>query len=376
MCPGDVQNDRQPARRYAAFGSYVDRVDAALDGWYARLGAWPGSVILALLVIVAAFFHIDGGLSPLAHGADYAALSLGPFDPERPNGLRLRILGPLIGWLLHLRGPLFVVVPWIFLVGFLAVVNGWCRRAGCGSTLALAVILALAFSPTCLHSLAAPGFIDPVTYFFVALALMHVRNVAVSCASMALAVCAHESAAFLIPAWLLAAGSRVVWSRLGSQRILLFLLMLLPYFGYRWWMAQLDPTVLTTAFYLSSQNLIACIAVGPLATAFGIFGTFRLHWLVLALCALLVGRKGRSLQWALLLILLVALTLLFAYDTTRMFCWTFPVLGAQELAHRVGRHRAVALFLIAWMLNFLIPPYTTTGAETYKLRTIRNYVTQ
>lgn len=100
-----------------------DRTDALLERWYASVGAWSGSLIIASFLVFVVWLYVDGGTEPISGGAMYAELSKGPFDTTDPNHVRNRIFAPLVGWVLHMRGPLFVLVPWLFLIGFLALVD-------------------------------------------------------------------------------------------------------------------------------------------------------------------------------------------------------------------------------------------------------------
>lgn len=352
----------------------MDVIDARLERWYARMGVWMGSLIIAAALVVVVFFYVNGGTEPVSHGICYAALSEAPFDTGTDNPFRNRILAPLIGWVLHLRGPLFVLVPWLFLVGLLTVVNVWCRREGAGSLLALSITLGMVFSPVAMHALALPGFIETASYFLIAVALLRVRDPIVSCACMALAVMAHEASVFIIPAWLMAVGC--VPFGMHFRRILLLVAMLVPYAAYRWWVVQHAGEGLSVALYFSGRNMEACLAVGPMATVAGAFAVFRLHWLVLAVPLFWAGLRNGRAQWAMLLSATVGLSLLIAFDTTRMLCWAFPLLalGGVELGRGVGRRRATALFLLAWALNFLIAPYSTSGAESHRLNNIRDHV--
>lgn len=356
--------------------AWVDRVDAVLDRWYAYTGVWLGSLLLALVLLAVAYLIINGSTDQVIHGAEFAALSEHPFDFDHPNRFRTRILVPLIGWIIQLKGEWFFLVPWSFLPAFLAVVNVWCRRTGTGSTLAAMVMMSLVFSPVVLHFLVAPGIPESAAYFMIGAALLMVRKSLLSCACMALAVMTHEAAAFLIPPWLLAAGWSNAWSRVGLGRVVGLGLMLLPYLVYRWWIAQHDGAALTTAFYLNQRNVEACLSVGPLATIRGAFAVYRLHWLLLVVLFLIPGQRSPLMRWSALVVISVGLTLLVAYDTTRMLCWTFPILavGAVELNERLGRERAVLLFLAAWVLNFLVPAYTTSGRGLYRLDRIRTYI--
>lgn len=350
----------------------LDRTDALLERWYARVGLWTGSTLIAIALMFVVFHYVLGSTKTFSHGELYTALSQDPFDLSRSNALRTRILAPLIGWVFHLRGPLFVLVPWIFLAGLLALVNVWSRREGAGPTLGLSLVLAIAFSPVTMHSLIGPGYIEAVSYFLVGMALMNARNAIPSCVYMALAVMAHEASAFLMPA-LLMAGLRGSPAMMWLRRIALLGMFLLPYAAYRWWVVQFDHGVYSMTYYFSVQNVKACLAVGPLATAMGVFAVFRLHWLVLLVPLFKNGLHDGRVRWALLLLISVGMTLFIAYDTTRMLCWAFPllVIGVVELGKCVGRNKAVALLLAAWILNFMITPYTTTAAVSYRLDRVR-----
>lgn len=350
----------------------LDEVDVLLERWYARMGVWGGSVVIALVLMFVVFHYVLGGTKTFSHGELYTALSNNPFDPNSSNALRTRILAPLIGWVFHLRGPLFVLVPWIFLVGLLALVNVWSRREGANPTLGLCLMLAIAFSPVTMHTLVGPGYIEAVSYFLVGMALLNVQNAVPACIYMALAVMAHEASAFLVPAWLMA-GLRGMPTKMWFRRIALLCMFLLPYAAYRWWVVQVDLGVYSTTFYFSAENVEACLDVGPLASVMGTFAVFRLHWVILLVPVFKNGLHDGRVQWALLLLISVGMTLLIAYDTTRMLCWTFPllVIGGVELGKCVGRNRAVALFLTAAVLNFMITPYTTTAAVSYRLDSVR-----
>lgn len=351
----------------------IDSADGFLERCYTRLGIWISSFVIGVALVFVVFLYVHGSKEPVSHGVCYAELSMAPFDVGKGNPFRYRIFAPLIGWALHLRGPLFVLVPWGFLVGFLALVNVWCNRKGRGSLLALSITLAMAFSPVTMHALVAPGWVDAVCYFLLGMALMNVRHTYVSCAFMAFAVMTHEVSIVLFPAWLMAVrrsdGLRGWW---WFRPLFIFLFFMLPYLIYRWWVERHDGSALSVTDYINPQDIEVYLAVGPLASAFGIFGVFRLHWVLLAVPFFMLGLKDGRTRWALLLFVSTASLLLISFDTTRMLCWAFPVLvvGGGELGKRVGKGPAVLLVLMAWVLNFLIPPYTTTGAASIRLDSV------
>lgn len=356
----------------------IERTNALLEGWYERLGSWMGSLVIAAVLVFVVHRYVEGGSVPISHGTYYAALSLDPFDTGIANPFRGRILAPLIGWVSGLRGTWFVLVPWGFLVGFLAQVNVWCLRHGAAPCHALTIVLAISFSPVTMHSLVGPGFVDAVSYFFLAAALMNLDRTMATCSFMALAIMTHEATAVLVPAWLLAAGSGWSNGRIWVKRTLIVAFMLIPYALYRAWVDRVDPEVLSTLHYFSERNVRSCLDVGPGATLVGVFAVFRLHWLLLLMAFMIGGWKNSHLRWSLVVAASIGSTLFIAFDTTRMFCWTFPImtLAGVDIARGLGRNAAVLLLLAAFLLNFLITPYTTTGGASYQLDGIRSYVQQ
>ena len=356
--------------------AWIDRSNSVLEGWYGRMGSWVGSSVIALVLVFIVHRYMQGGFEPISHGTYYAGLSQDPFDTGVENPFRGRILAPLIGWLMGLRGAWFVLVPWVFLVGFLAQVNVWCSSQGVTPTHALVVVLAIAFSPVTMHALVGPGFVDAVSYFLLAAALMNLDRTAVTCGFMASAIMTHEASIVMIPAWLLAAEGGWVDRKAWLKRALFVAVMLIPYALYRLWVLQVDPGALSTAYYFSEGNLQSCRDVGLWATLVGVFAVFRLHWLVIAIVIIRGGWKSLHSRWMLVVLLSVGSTLFIAFDTTRMFCWAFPVmaLAGVDLAKTVGRRGSVLLLLAAWLLNFLLTPYTTTGGVSYRLNGIRAFV--
>ena len=355
---------------------WMDRSDAALATAYARLGAWMGSLIISLVLVFFVHRYVQGGSEPISHGSYYAALSTSPFDTDASNPFRGRILAPLVGWLMGLRGDWFVLVPWMFLVGLLAQVNVWCCRQGATPIHALVVVLAIAFSPVTMHALVGPGFVDAVSYFLLAAAFMNLDRTAVSCVFMASAIMTHEVSIVMVPAWLLATEGGWLERRVWLKRTLIVAVMLIPFALYRLWVLQVDPGALSTAYYFSEGNLQSCRDVGPWATLVGVFAVFRLHWFVIAMAIIRGGWKSLHSRWSLVVVLSVGSTLFIAFDTTRMFCWAFPimVLAGVDLARSIGRKGALVLLVAAWLLNFLVVPYTTTGGVSYRLNGIRSFV--
>ena len=89
----------------------MERIFNTIDSLLNRSENRFGKVLIAL--IIGCFLLFLAGLisavrfETFYHGNGFTRLSLHPFEMKGENDLRFRILSPLIGFLLFMRGPLF-----------------------------------------------------------------------------------------------------------------------------------------------------------------------------------------------------------------------------------------------------------------------------
>ncbi|MBK9419940.1 MAG: hypothetical protein IPN44_02685 [Flavobacteriales bacterium] len=212
-------------------------------------------------------------------GFEYARLSNAPFDTSTPIMLRLRLFGPLLGYLTFLRGPVFVLLPWSFLIALIALCYFSARRKGLLPINALLTSAAITFTCTAFVTLYAPGYTDAITYFFILLCLLPRFPLRWKALAFAVAVCNHESALVLLPAVLYTQ----YLDRTSNGRPIRFFgwlaLFLVPYLLYRVWATSMDPSVLGPAYYLTTANVnVNYRELGP--TLWGLFWSFRMMWLL------------------------------------------------------------------------------------------------
>jgi hypothetical protein len=126
----------------------------------ARYGLPGAALLLAMIVLLVAAVYARPSSTPVNHGVLYARLSEAPFAFVQPNWVQYRLLTPLIGYLSHLRGWAFVLLPPLIMVAWLASVYGRYRRGGFDGAAALAVMAMMAFSTPTLFPLHSSGSVD------------------------------------------------------------------------------------------------------------------------------------------------------------------------------------------------------------------------
>src|SRR5580700_10527141 len=70
-----------------------------------RFGIYGASFLFGLLLMGLACISTTSRWEPHFHGTAFSQLSENPFDLSQENALRFRILSPLLGYLLFMRGP-------------------------------------------------------------------------------------------------------------------------------------------------------------------------------------------------------------------------------------------------------------------------------
>ncbi|MBK9762843.1 MAG: hypothetical protein IPO87_05645 [Flavobacteriales bacterium] len=327
------------------------------------------SILLGSLLFALAAIYIGPNYEPAFLGVYHAELSNAPFDMDQPNWMRLRILAPLIGYLVHLRGPLFFLVPWTFLLLFIIRIQLLGHRLTGSWIHATLLASTVAFSCTTFIPLMAPGYVDTVAYFCVLFCFIPGVSLPLAALFMAFALSSHESALALLPAAIL-----YRWMQKKELRTpLLFLgwlmVFMLPYVCYRAWANSSDPSTLQVSYYLTITNIRSQIR-GFLPTLWGIFLAFRLYWII-PLAALVLSIRRKDHSQAILLVLIVAgagSLLLVAYDTTRLMCMAFPaiLLGSIQLIKTLPPMITLRSGALLFGMNFLITP-AMVAAETFHL---------
>ncbi len=338
------------------FVRWVQRICAELEARYGRAGA---ALVLGGLLLGLAAVESTPSLKPVNHGVLYARLSEAPLSFAEENWVQTRILTPLLGHALHLRGRAFIALPWVFAWLFLASVYWHYRRRRFGEVASLGLASMMAFSTLVFFPLYGAGYVDPTStlLLFWCFAL-HDRPL-LRALLFGLALFNHESALFALPWMLLPADDERLVSRRTALNLALCALMVGLLFLWRDWVSSHAEVRFSNEFYLHRvrKNLDIIWELYPL----GIFEAFRLFWFfpVYALFDSMAAREWRPALWMAAVVGGACAQLAFGHDVSRLMGLAFPAIlrGAERFRTRQSEP---SLERCAWalvLLSVLVPTY-------------------
>lgn len=335
------------------------------------------SFLTGIFLIGCAMLYTTPGFQVHHHGYGYSVLSEDPFNFAAGRDLQYRILGPLLGYILHLRGDLFFILPLIFGVLFLAAIYFEYRKKNFSPFESLLMGSFISFSCTILIPLVSPGYTDTISYFFLFLSFsLAQRNKQwLSAFCFMLAVFNHESNFFLLPSLLLMHfffnRTQEVRSKSALMKtLLIFTLLLIPYWLFRFWISYHTDVRYSAGFYFSGDNLRVCLKALTWAPA-GFFFTFKLFWFF-PFYIIIKNIKGGTLNiaWIISAILFFTMIqLVIAFDVSRMICLAFPsiLLSAENLRTTWGQERFISFSRKLMCFNFFILPYFAAADGVYPI---------
>ncbi|MCX6295970.1 MAG: hypothetical protein NTX97_07870 [Bacteroidetes bacterium] len=352
-----------------SFINKIDRLGCFLEQ---KIGLFFTSLLLACALLMIAMIYVAPNFEMLYHGEYFSRLSLNPFNLSDPNPVRYRILGPLIGYITHLKGPLFVYVPLIFARLFLAAVYSHYRQHK--FTVSEAFIFAgiISFSCTILIPIKAAGYTDTITYYFLFLAFSKIKREGLSAFYFGLAMLNHECSIFLLPGLIVYYNYKNDKNIFAINKIILYyLLALFPFFIYRYYISNNAIVDFSLKFYFSKDTIEHnFMVILPLIPA-GLFFAFKLFWLypTLMIVENIKTRSYKSTIVVLAIIIPVIVQLIIAYDVTRMLCLLFPaiLISAEVFRERKGTGKFTRIGLWLLLLNFLVLQYFVSSYSIHPL---------
>ncbi len=346
--------------------------DAAERRWrereekYGRLGL---SLRVTVVLLLAAMIYTRLGTDCAYLGGQYAAMAGDPLALDNFKTVGYRILTPLIAWSVGLRGCGITVINLLVAGGLIWAVYDYFRRNArrvSDAPLAAAVMTSLFAT---LFTVYYAGYTDSTTYLLAFLMYRFRQRRLLFYALFGLALFNRESIVFLVP-WLVWLNAREGHTRLPwlVDTIVGFGVAALPYAAFRWWVGQQVEVSYSLSYYFEhlAENPFAVLQYGMETLPPGVFAAFKLLWLV-PLLALVQAWKAhdRTMLGSLLLLLVVpALQLFIAADTTRLISLSFPsvLIGLHYLlqtnAMNVRRW-------IGWLVlgNLFVPNLAVAGAK-------------
>lgn len=351
-----ARDDRSLTAVLGGFVGWVQRACAALES---RCGLAAAALILGGLLLGLAALESTPSLKPVNHGVLYARLSEAPLSFAEENWVQMRILMPLLGHVVHLRGRAFVVLPPVFAWLFLASVYWHYRRRRFGEAASLGLASMMAFSTPVLFPLYGAGYVDPASTLLLFWCFALPQRPVLRALLYGLALFNHESALFALPWMLLPADGEGLVSRRMVLNAALCTLAVALLFLWRDWVSSQVAVRFSNEFYLHriGKNVRIIWELCPL----GVFEAFRLFWVfpIYALLDSIARRERRQALWMAVVVGGASAQLLFGHDVSRLMGLAFPAIlrGAERFRARQGEP---ALERFAWalvLLAFLVPAY-------------------
>jgi hypothetical protein len=352
-----------------ALGWIVQRCDgftARLDGAFSRverrLGGWGACLLFGFVLFAAAAVYTAPADALMNHGELYGAFATDPFHESLTSPIRLRPLSPWIAHFLFLRGQTFMVFPMLAAVLFLAVIVRVARKNELSGAEAILMGSLMAFSSPVLFALHFAGYVDTVSYLFVALAFLWIGSDVAVAVCICLALLNHDANLFVLP-WLVLHAAR---HRSGSwQRLRLGLALavgLAVVALVRHAIALRAPVKWAPEWYLNVRYLSENALLNVRGVWLGAFMTFKLLWLipVFACLELWLQRRRAELVDIALSVLCGLSTLVITSDQSRLPALAFPALliGGFVLRRRSATPPRFARWLtVLVFVNLLLPQY-------------------
>ncbi|TAH41140.1 MAG: hypothetical protein EYC69_09200 [Bacteroidetes bacterium] len=332
-----------------------------------KLGLKLSSILIGLILLGLAALFTSPRWELFFHGKGFSRLSLAPFDLSVESSLRYRILSPLLGYLLFLKGALFKYFMLAALAIFHMLVYFFHRRKGFSPLESLGIGMLLSLSTLSFFQLYFPGYTDPVSYILLLILLFNrERNVLVM-TCLALMIFNHDNTVFLFPfLYLFLLGNDFSFQRL-AKTFLLFIPAIILYATYRFVLGSITEVGFDTGYYFSQENLRWTWDHVSEHLAEGIFQAFRMGW-ILPLVALLINIRDKR-YYEIVLILtcffFVASQFFIAYDISRLSGLAFPliILSGWRFKESLSPRTFRGLLWAAVIINLFVPSLCVGALE-------------
>lgn len=343
-----------------------DRLTAWLDRTFSsveqRVGAWGACLVFGVALLAVAAIYTAPSNALMNHGELYGAFASDPFHESLTSPIRLRPLSPWIAHFLFMRGQAFMAFPLLAAALFLAVVVRIARKNGLGGGEAILVGSLVALSSPVLFVLHFAGYVDTVSYLFIALAILWVGSDIAVAVCMCLALLNHDANLFVLP-WLVfhAARHRTGWMRRARLGIALAIAAALVAL-VRHSIEVRAPVKWAPSWYLNAAYLSENALLNVRGVWLGAFMAFKLLWFIplLAGLELWLEKKRVELVDVALSVFCGLSTLIITSDESRLPALAFPavVLGALVLRRRVAPGPRFGRWITALLfVNLLLPQY-------------------
>jgi hypothetical protein len=342
-----------------------DWLDGLVSRGEARCGRLFFTVIVVMMLILAASIYVRPATKCVVHGASYANLAENPFNFEGENALAFRILTPLISYLLGLRGNLILITNLLMAALLLVGIYRYFRAHAPRPSDALVAAAVLTFSLVTLTTVYYGGYTDSATYLIIFLMWIMRRWRPVFYLLFFLGLLNHESLLFLIP-WFAYLSSEVSSSRkkLVADLLIGFGLTVVAYGLFREWIASHRMVKFSIEYYLNPllQDPLHWFRKSYSYQGLGLFTVFKVMWVFPVMAALSLWRRRQQRDvFSMALLLACSLSqLVVAFDSSRMLTLGFMVMViALEHLFLVNPYRFRELVGWIFLANLAVPQLYT-----------------
>lgn len=340
----------------------IFKINSSLGKAETRTGLVIFSLLIGIVFSGFAMLYVSPRFQVAYNGIGYAEMSVNPFDFTGQNPLRFRILAPLIGYLVGLRGKFFFILPLIFAVLFLSVIYLRYRKKIFSPLDSILVLSLITFSCVFLIQLQAPGYTDVIYYFFLFLAFSFIKKPGLSALFFCLGLLTHECLLLMFPGLII-----YYWylNPLELKPLIKYVIFLMiatvPMFLFREWMSSHITVAYDMKFYISQENIQLTLSKVLPRIPLGLFFVFKVFWFLPLWMGFNAFQKKdyRLLLFVFVMIICDLAQVVVAYDVTRMLCLIFPLLlvSAEELRKEFSEKKFVLIMSILIFANFLVPQY-------------------
>jgi hypothetical protein len=341
------------------------RIVSAADGFVLRIekrtGLFATAVFIGMLLLLLSMMFSATRFETFHHGNAFTRLSEHPFGHDNPNDLRLRILSPLLGYILFFRGPAFKYFMLIILAVFLGMIYFFSRKKDLSPVEAFGVAAVCTFTTLTFYQLYFPAYTDPTSFLLILILMFSFRKPFAAVILLMLMLFNHEQNIFLMPFFFFL----MLDKNYSLRNILIitvrFILAAIPYFLYRTYILSNESIDYSTSYYFDPGNMQWTKEHVLPNLISGIFQSFRLGW-GLIFVALLIDVFKKNINEIVLIslvLIFVSSQLLIAHDISRLMGLAFPALliAAFRLKKYFSKKYFILIIYFVLLINFFIPSY-------------------
>ena len=273
----------------------------------------------------------------------------------------MRILSPLLGWLLYLRGPLFKYFMLFVLSAFYSGIYVFCRKKNTSPLLSYLTTMILGLSTLSYYQLYFPAYNDPLSYLLILLALYNIERPLLSTVLLSLMLFNHENTIFLFPFFFLLMLPEEIKIKSFLNAVSRLVIALIPYLVFRRYIENHSELEYGLGYYFDPKNMKWTKEHVLPHLAIGVFQAFKATWaLVLVyMCYSIRAKKSEDVILFFVLFLSVIMQFVIAHDISRLMGLFFPaiLISILKLREYISEKSIVVLLISVLVINAFIPSY-------------------